>query len=212
MNNRSVLFVEPGKPEPMFDSSSSWGIPEPFTERMPTFCAYADCSEKSTYRDTPLCRAHAAIVWRLFEMREPATHHEMVREQYKEAQKARVEAAQTTRLNSKRPGYVYYLQVGDRIKIGFTAFMEDRMRAYPPNSKLLAVHPGTMELEKATHSRFKLSLADGREWFHPSEKLTEHIADVNRRYPMAQEERVPLAPRSYPKPDRSRAPKAILVV
>src|SRR5690554_2780796 len=45
------------------------------------------------------------------------------------------------------PGWVYYIRVGDTIKIGFSQDVSQRMRTYPPNAELLAAHPGTLETE-----------------------------------------------------------------
>jgi hypothetical protein len=74
-----------------------------------------------------------------------------------------------------REGFVYYIQVDERIKVGFSTDVKRRMRAYPPASKLLAVEPGDRDLEKQRHRQFKGSLAYGREWFTPTQDLRDHI-------------------------------------
>lgn len=84
----------------------------------------------------------------------------------------------------RRPGSIYYLLVGDRVKIGFTTDLYQRMMQYPPFSELLALHPGTPKLEKEMHAKFTRYLADGREWFHPNEELTTHLAEVNEKFPL----------------------------
>lgn len=100
------------------------------------------------------------------------------------------------------PAYVYYVQVDDLIKIGFAKDVKKRMRAYPPNAKLLAVHPGTKDVERQMHVRFEADLARGREWFHKSPLLEDHISDTREQFgdpashayeyrkPMTEEERV----------------------
>lgn len=77
-----------------------------------------------------------------------------------------------------REGFVYYIQVDERIKVGFSTDVKRRMRAYPPASKLLAVEPGDRDLEKRRHRQFAASLAYGREWFTPTQDLREHIDTV----------------------------------
>jgi hypothetical protein len=52
------------------------------------------------------------------------------------------------------------------------------MRAYPPDSKLLAVHPGTPQVEKRMHSILGVSRVAGREWYEPSEVVMAHIDRV----------------------------------
>lgn len=79
-------------------------------------------------------------------------------------------------------GTIYYLQVGNHIKIGWTLDMSRRMRKYPPNSTLLAQHPGTVKDEHKMHRRFATDRTHGREWYVPSVSLTHHIAQVIREH------------------------------
>lgn len=94
----------------------------------------------------------------------------MRREQDRERQEEKQRAGQ--------PGLVYYLQVGERIKIGFSANLRRRLRAYPPESKLLAVEPGSPDLEVQRHRQFVGSLTHGREWFRPSLDLMELVNEL----------------------------------
>lgn len=75
-------------------------------------------------------------------------------------------------------GWVYYVQIGDRIKIGYASDVAARLRAYPPEHKLLAVHPGTRTLEADMHQQFRGSRAAGREWYYPHPDLLAHIDQV----------------------------------
>ena len=75
-------------------------------------------------------------------------------------------------------GQIYYAQVGDVIKIGYTTNLLQRMGSYPPGSRLLAVEPGTRKLERARHSLFTVHLSHGREWFNPNEELDAWIEQV----------------------------------
>ncbi len=81
-----------------------------------------------------------------------------------------------------QPGFIYYLSIGERIKIGFATNVRKRMRAYPPGAKLLAVHPGTLDLEKVMHRQFAHALLEGREWFSCDSALTEHIEAVRAQF------------------------------
>ncbi|UAJ79965.1 GIY-YIG nuclease family protein [Leifsonia sp. ZF2019] len=78
----------------------------------------------------------------------------------------------------REPGWVYYIRMGDLIKIGYATDVAKRMRNYPPSAQLLAAHPGTIELEREMHKRFSPDLARGREWFTESSDLSAHIAQV----------------------------------
>jgi hypothetical protein len=77
-----------------------------------------------------------------------------------------------------RDEFVYFLQVGGHIKIGWTAQFEQRMRSYPPNSILLARHPGTRADEKQLHKRFAVHRSHGQEWYPLVPVLLDHIKRV----------------------------------
>lgn len=79
-------------------------------------------------------------------------------------------------------GWIYYMRINGRIKIGFTTNLRQRSRNYPPGTELLAVEPGTRETEKRRHAQFSRLLAQGREWFAESEALTAHIAELAEKY------------------------------
>lgn len=80
------------------------------------------------------------------------------------------------------PGWVYYVQLGDRIKIGYASDVAARLKAYPPGTKLLATHPGTLALERDMHQQFRGSRAAGREWYYQHQDLLDHIAEVVRQF------------------------------
>jgi hypothetical protein len=89
-------------------------------------------------------------------------------------------------MNRKEPhngdGFVYYMRINGRIKIGYTTNLKQRSRNYPPGTELIAVEPGTRETEARRHDQFSRSLAQGREWFAESPALTEHMAALARKY------------------------------
>jgi hypothetical protein len=76
------------------------------------------------------------------------------------------------------PGWIYYIQVVDRIKIGYTVDLKRRLKQYPPDTPLLAMHPGTKQLESEMHAKFSGSKAAGREWFLDTAEIREHIREV----------------------------------
>lgn len=75
-------------------------------------------------------------------------------------------------------GWIYYIKVHDLIKIGYASVLEDRLRQYPPNITLLAIHPGTRELETHLHRKFRLHLKQGREWYDDAHVIRDHINAV----------------------------------
>jgi len=74
-----------------------------------------------------------------------------------------------------RVSVVYYLRVGQLVKIGTTWRIKDRMRRYPPDSELLAAEPGGRDLERSRCEQFAHLLHSGMEWFHPGDDLLAFI-------------------------------------
>lgn len=90
--------------------------------------------------------------------------------------------AEKAALRQHNDGFVYYLRVGERIKVGYSVDVKRRMRAYPPGSQLLAVEPGSRDLERQRHQQFDGSRTDGREWFRPTPDLLELVAEIVAAY------------------------------
>lgn len=70
---------------------------------------------------------------------------------------------------------VYYLQVGDHIKIGYSANLARRLKTYPLNRRLLATEPGGEAEESHRLAEFAEFRDMGREWFRPGDRLVGHI-------------------------------------
>ena len=115
--------------------------------------------------------------WLIDLQNRPGMTERQLQKRYRELLAEQDQRAELER-RALNPGWVYYLQVDDRIKIGFSLDVKRRMRAYPPNAQLLAVHPGTKILERQIHEQFRGILASGREWFHPAKELHDHIGQV----------------------------------
>jgi hypothetical protein len=75
-----------------------------------------------------------------------------------------------------RTSLVYYVQTGDRVKIGFTTHLAERMATLVPE-RLLAVERGDPKLERSRHKQFAALRTRG-EWFRYESPLTEHIAGL----------------------------------
>lgn len=160
-----------------------------------TACAWPGCSERMQEplrsgtverRIGILCWTHAdAVTDAVLEQRvlvADHTHHDLnaeydeARRRENERRQRREEREATTRQQlGGHLGFVYYLEVGERIKVGFSSDLRKRMRQYPPGSRLLAIEPGDFDLEALRHKQFSGSRTDGREWFTPTSDLLDHI-------------------------------------
>jgi hypothetical protein len=73
------------------------------------------------------------------------------------------------------PEIVYYIRFGDRIKIGTTSNLRQRMLSVY-HDEILAVEQGGRPEEAARHRQFaRLMVASQREWFHLAPELVAHI-------------------------------------
>lgn len=161
------------------------GIYEHYRDQLVGICGFEGCHFFGGYLGLPMCEDHA---WQAFEILkhdvEESEARQRARQQWldwyeedrkREAEREREYAERWKNQTTIEAGFIYYLLVGDLIKIGYTKSVEDRMKAYPPNSKLLATHPGTLKVEKQMHHKFLHHLAKGREWFGQGEDLINHI-------------------------------------
>ena len=79
-----------------------------------------------------------------------------------------------------RPAVVYYMLFGDRIKIGTTRNVMQRMREVP-NDRVLVTEPGDFHLEAVRHNEFKSARIKG-EWFRQSPELLAHIEVLKEKW------------------------------
>lgn len=155
--------------------------------RHPT-CTWNGCPDK-TYSWLPVCREHAEII---AEVMAPADSYETAKallrgeanaallnaRRRREAEKARDLAAS----RGNQPGWIYYVLTDGKVKIGYSAQVTRRLRAYPPGSEVLAVHPGTPDLEKRIHQDFDAYRVAGREWFSPADEILTHCATIREQH------------------------------
>lgn len=115
--------------------------------------------------DIRLCQDHALQTWVAVQEMNAAGH-------------ARPPAPAPRPRYTNDTGHVYYLRIGDRVKIGYTANLFARMASYPPNAEILLLRYGTRELERSEHARFGEHRTDGREWFHANERVLQMISEI----------------------------------
>lgn len=77
-----------------------------------------------------------------------------------------------------RPEFVYYMRIGNRIKIGWTTNLTERLKAINPE-ELVATEEGGRKLEKRRHRQFA-DLHTHGEWFRMEEPLISHIVQLNQ--------------------------------
>lgn len=155
-----------------------------------TTCCWPSCPSPR-YGYLYLCQTHANKVWRYIQDEADVA----LREQQALARRAVLP-------DHERHGWVYYIQVGDRLKIGFAADLAARIRAYPPGSTVIAQKRGTMADEKAEHQRCTPWRVAGREWYELNDQTRAVAAEAQEQeFRRCAEERA-AAPSPYQPPPR----------
>jgi hypothetical protein len=83
---------------------------------------------------------------------------------------------------SEERGVVYYVRVGELIKIGTTKqALHSRLNVLSPDKQVLATEPGGHPTERRRHLQFRHLRTSG-EWFTPAPELWQHIADLREKH------------------------------
>lgn len=130
-------------------------------------CCDPDCDEPAWDQvNVPLCLKHAMAIWN--GINEALRSH-----------MAAVETMAAETAASPQP-VVYFVQVGERIKIGTTTGLRGRLESFRTMAgdepKVLLVVPGSYTEERQAHALFADERIRG-EWFRPSERLLQFIAE-----------------------------------
>lgn len=78
------------------------------------------------------------------------------------------------------PSVVYYLKLGNRVKIGTSTNLKARLKAVPYEI-LIAVEPGGNALERRRHAQFA-NLRRNGEWFEATQELLEFAVTVRQEH------------------------------
>jgi hypothetical protein len=148
---------------------------------MSEWCCWWDCRDPRTPRGTiPLCDRHILIVYSTVVNENLQAQRPLPEPLPPKPAPKTIQELIPPRKPEPRPGWVYYVRIGEHIKIGHATNLWNRMRAYPPSAELLATESGDQRLEKARHSEFRAFLDAGREWFRPAPELMAHIEKLGR--------------------------------
>lgn len=142
-------------------------------------CQVYDCGKQIREDSSvPVCHACGLAIAREFKLAIFAEDRQE-RRQHDQAIQSKMPA------EMRRAGreVVYYVQIGDYIKIGYTKHLRNRMRSLRvTNDALLAIEDGDRARETARHREFVGDRVHRRmENFHPSERLLAHIDGLGGR-------------------------------
>lgn len=81
-----------------------------------------------------------------------------------------------------REPHVYYILHGNRIKIGWSDYWQKRVKQLPFD-RVLAVEPGSKNLEAERHAMFEPHRIRDTEWFEAVPELWDFITEVSEANP-----------------------------
>lgn len=160
--------------------------PDLIPRHQQSHCAWNGCNDASLHF-LPVCEDHAHLIAHVMTTPEDSVKATLIagataqkRHLQRERQRRQAEELRATR--GAQPGWIYYVLTDDKVKIGYTTDITRRLRAYPPGSQILAVHPGTPDLEKTIHRDFDAHRVAGREWFRPDDDILRHCTAVRAQH------------------------------
>lgn len=128
----------------------------------------------------PICRRHAAEVYRF--VQDLMLTGEVYAASVEPVAYRKISAAALIPRAINDMKLVYYLQLGDDVKIGMSSDLRRRLHHYPPSARLWAVEPGGRGVERVRHQQFRHTLTGGNEWFWASPELYVHVGRIIAQY------------------------------
>lgn len=137
-------------------------LPEPFRST----CLMHHCeTEIPDPKSFPLCERHLAKAWAAYEIAngrpEPESGPDELLDVY----------------DDTTPGAIYFVRVGDLLKIGWTSRLAERLHRIKADA-VLHVEQGTRLDERRHHEHFTDHLARGREWFHLNTETKQMLDEL----------------------------------
>lgn len=137
----------------------------------------------------PICKSHARSVCDSLHDRAPEVDPRamLLRTAIREPVLPTQSEVQAKRERRKaayaKQSQVYYVRIGDHVKIGYTTNVRARMNQLRVDiSEVLATEPGDRDLERRRHREFAEERQGRRENFNPSRRLLAHIEALKEQH------------------------------
>lgn len=154
----------------------------PARQRPRGTCVWPSCPLDG-WNEMPLCTMHLSIAADLHrDLVESLPRVVRRRDGECDVLPSIAQAREAATSDAPKIGVIYFARNGGNVKIGWTSHLEKRMKAYPPDTQLLAVKPGTRSDERQMHRRFAHLLTHGREWFPLAPQITEEVDRIVREH------------------------------
>lgn len=150
-------------------------------------CCWPRCNRVLPEPDIPICRHHAIKIFLRYREEFGDSVASVLGERLDKREQRRDPTAFG---HAKRrdealvaQSQVYYVRIGDHIKIGYTVNLRTRCSQLRVDvSRVMATEPGGRKLEQERHQQFAAERVGRREDFNPSPRLLEHIERVTHNH------------------------------
>lgn len=129
--------------------------------------------------DDLVCWQHSLRIWERVQTAHLKSAGSAITTESADARAARQEAERKKRTQtSLTPGWIYFLELDDKIKVGWTSNLQNRLKDYPPHARMVVEYPATRADERDLHRTLRLSLAAGREWYARTPQVLACMRDA----------------------------------
>lgn len=148
-------------------------------------CPIPRCKDSIT-ENGMVCSRHGVQIWAHVEtVRDKSGFRDEVKRQRDRMERQAEENARAVAA-TRAHGWIYFIELDEKIKVGWTSDLEQRMRAYPPHAKFILKYPGSRADERDLHRTLKLSRVAGREWYARTPQVLEYMRNqqliLSRQY------------------------------
>jgi hypothetical protein len=116
--------------------------------------------------DGLVCHPHALQIWERVQTAHLESAGSAITTESADDRASREGAERRRRTEvSLSPGWIYFLELDDKIKVGWTSNLENRLKSYPPHARMVVEYPATRADERDLHRTLRTELVAGREWY-----------------------------------------------
>lgn len=144
-----------------------------------TFCCFPKCELAPSFKlNEPFCDKHLMRIYRSVVAFSESIDPDAVAVPGVPRRYIRISDTTTRHRKHSIAGTVYFVRYQDRIKIGFTTNLDQRVKEIPCD-EVLATIPGSYRVEARLHCQFTHLHLNG-EWFSMGDDLMEYIEGLKK--------------------------------
>jgi hypothetical protein len=83
---------------------------------------------------------------------------------------------------ARTDGDIYFIRLGELVKVGWTRDLAQRLKSYGASAQLLVSYPATRDDETNLHRQLRPALAKGREWYEDGAIIQHFIDEALAKY------------------------------